>query len=99
MNEDRIVVCGQVTQEVLQGARDERSLTKLEYAMSTWSHVAETPADFVEAARLYARLRWKGVTVPPSDCLIAALAKRCALAVFATDPHFGMIPGLRLLKL
>src|SRR5437879_4140656 len=76
MNEDRIVICGQVTQEVLQGARDDRSLTKLEHAMFTWSHVAEVPEDFVEAARLYARLRWKGVTVPPSDCLIAAVAKR-----------------------
>ncbi len=99
MDEGRIVISGQIVQEVLQGTRDERSFTRLERAMSVWSYEAETPADFVEAARLYARLRWKGITVPPSDCLIAALAKRCGLAVCATDPHFERIPGLRLVEL
>ena len=98
MDEGRVVISGQVKQEVMQGTRDERSFARLERAMSTWSYEAETPADFVEAARIYARLRWKGAIVPPSDCLIAALAKRCGLAVCATDPHFERIPGLRLVE-
>lgn len=56
---------------------------------------AEQPQDFVEAARIYAKLRWKGVTVPPADCLIAAVARRCRLLVCADAPHFEHIPGLR----
>ena len=93
----RVVMCGQVMQEVLQGTRDANALTKMEHQMAMWPYEAETPIDFVEAARIYARLRWKGVTVPSADCLIAALAKRCGLAVYATDPHFARIPDLRLL--
>ena len=91
--------CGQILQEVLQGSRDAPALAKLERQFAIWDYEAEQPADFLEAARTYAGLRWKGVTVPPSDCLIAAVAKRRHFRVCATDPHFGLIPGLRLLDL
>jgi predicted nucleic acid-binding protein len=99
MDERRIVVCGQIKQEMLQGARDQKMFARLEREMSMWTYEAETPDDFIEAARQYARLRWKGVTVPPSDCLIAAVAKRCGLRLCATDPDFAKIPGLRLVAL
>lgn len=97
-NRHRLVICGQIKQEVLQGSRDAKALVKLEREMAIWDCEAEQPEDFVEAARIYARLRWKGVTVPPSDCLIAGLAKRCGLAVCALDPHFREIPDLRFLE-
>jgi predicted nucleic acid-binding protein len=90
----RIVVCGQVLQEVLQGSRDLAALATLERQFSIWDLIEERPEDFREAGRIYARLRWKGVTVPPSDCLIAAVAKRARVQVYATDPDFDHIPGL-----
>ncbi len=90
-----IVICGQILQEVLQGSRDAPALAKLERAFAIWESEVEQPEDFLEAARTYARLRWKGTTVPPADCLIAAVAKRCGLLVCATDPHFELIPDLR----
>jgi hypothetical protein len=96
---NRIVVCGQVLQEVLQGSRDAAALAKLEHRFAIWESEPEQPVDFIEAARLYARLRWKGITVPPSDCLIAAVALRCGLAVCADDPHFDVIPGLQRYRL
>lgn len=99
MRDRRVVVCGTVTQEVVQGSRDEPMLAEMQQKMSIWVHEAETPEDFVEAARLYAQLRSKGITIPPADCLIAAVAKRCGLRVCATDPHFAKIPGLRLFSL
>ena len=95
ISDDRVVVCGTVMQEVLQGARDEKMLARLDHGLSTWPSEPETPADFVEAGRMYARLRWKGITVPPPDCLIAAVARRCGYLVCATDPHFEKIPGLQ----
>jgi predicted nucleic acid-binding protein len=96
MQRDLIVTCGQVVMEVLQGTRDERAFSRLERKMAIWTYEAETAADFRAAALVYARLRWKGVTVPTSDCLIAAVAQRCDVAVCATDPHFSSMPGLKL---
>ena len=94
-----IVVCGQIMQEVLEGSRDHAALAKLERQFAVWDRETEQPEDFVQAARTYAALRWKGIAVPPADCLIAALATRCGLRVCATDPQFERIPHLRLYPL
>jgi hypothetical protein len=91
----RVVVCGQVLQEVLQGSRDDKAFAKLEGQMRLWHLEAEEPADFIEAARVFARLRWKGVTIPPTDCLIAAIALRRKLLLYANDSDFDAVPGLR----
>lgn len=91
----RVLVCGQIRQEVLQGSRDEKAFAKLEKQMSLWDCETEEPADFTEAARVFARLRWKGITVPPTDCLIAAVAMRRKLPLYATDNDFDYIPQLQ----
>ncbi len=91
----RITICGQIRQEVLQGSRDEKAFSKLEQEMSIWDYEAEEPADFFEAARVFSKLRWKGITLPPSDCLIAAVAMRRGLPLYSTDPDFDHITQLR----
>src|SRR3990172_3736698 len=88
----RVLVCGQIRQEVLQGSRDEKAFAKLEKQMSLWDCETEEPSDFTEAARIFARLRWKGITIPPTDCLIAAVAMRRKLLLYATDNDFDYIP-------
>ncbi len=99
ISDDRIVLCGQVRLELLQGTRDDRAFATLVRKLSVWTYEAETPDDFRAAALLYARLRWKGVTIPTSDCLIAAVAQRRGLSVYASDPHFSSIPDLPLFAL
>ena len=94
----RIVICGQIRQEVLQGSRDEKAFAKLGRQMSLWESAAEEPNDFTEAARIFARLRWKGITVPPADCLIAALAIRKKLTLYSNDSDFDQIPHLQRYK-
>jgi len=91
----RVVVCGQIRQEVLQGSRDEKSFAKLEKDMGLWESVSEEPADFTQAAHIFARLRWKGITIPPSDCLIAAVAIRQNLLLYASDTDFDRIPQVQ----
>ena len=91
----RVVVCGQIRQEVLQGSRDQSAFAKLEKQMAIWDSEAEEPADFMEAARIFARLRWKGITVPPTDCLIAAVAIRRRLLLYARDADFDSIRELQ----
>ena len=63
--------------------------------MALWDYEAEDTADFIEAARVFARLRWKGVTIPPTDCLIAAVALRRKLLLYANDTDFDAVPDLR----
>lgn len=89
------VICGQIVQETIQGARTETEVEFLRTQMALWHHEAEQPEDFHRAATLYARLRWKGVTVPPGDCLIAAVALRLELPLLSSDAHFAQIPGLK----
>ena len=96
MKTRRIVICGQIKQEVLQCSRDAKAFARLEKEMSIWEYEAEEAGDFVEAARIFSQLRWKGITLPPSDCLIAALAKRLKLSVYARDTDFDHIPQLAL---
>lgn len=91
----RVVVCGQIRQEVLQGSRDDKAFAKLEAQMALWDAEVEEPADFIEAARVFARLRWNGITIPPTDCLVAAVALRRKLLLYANDSDFDNIPGLR----
>jgi predicted nucleic acid-binding protein len=91
----RVVISGQIRQEVLQGSRDETAFLKLKKQMQLWESVAEEPEDFVEAARIFARLRRAGTTLPPTDCLIAATAIRRKLKLFAHDEDFDHIPNLQ----
>jgi len=91
----RAVICGTVLQETLQGAKTEAELTFLRTQMSLWHFEAEQPDDFAAAARLYARLRWQGITVPPADCLIAAVAIRAGVLLCSSDAHFSQMKGLR----
>jgi predicted nucleic acid-binding protein len=62
--------------------------------MSLWEYEAEEPDDFAEAARIFARLRWKGITLPPTDCLIEAVAVRRKLPLYSLDPDFDRITQL-----
>lgn len=94
MDSGRVVICGLVKQEVLQGSRDRKALEKLEKEMAIWRYEAERPPDFVQAAKIFARLRWRGITIPPSDCLIAAVALRAGLQLYADDDHFQHVEGL-----
>ena len=92
-----------VLQELLQGARNPAQFTRLESQLGRRPaldainphHVA------VDAAMLYARCRWQGVTVrSPNDCMVAALAIARDLPVLAQDRDFEFIasvaPALRL---
>ena len=89
-----VLVSGLILQEVLQGSRDRASFDRLQEEMAHWAYEGELPEDFVEAARLFAELRWDGVTIPPSDCLVAAVALRRKVRLCARDNHFDRIQEL-----
>jgi predicted nucleic acid-binding protein len=80
-----------VLQELLQGARNPVQFARLEVQLERLPGLDDlSPRDMArDAALLYARCRWQGVTVrSPNDCVVAACAIASGLPVLARDRDF-----------
>ncbi len=92
-----------VLQELLQGAKSPLHYVRLQKELDQLP-VFE-PEDVTEihrqAALLYARCRWQGLTVrSPIDCVVAACALEADLPLLARDRDFDAIARIEpLLKL
>ncbi len=93
LDADRIVLCGIVELELLQGAlpKERRMLKELLQALT---YVESERRDFVAAGEGLALLRRRGVTIPATDGLIATLCLRHRLSLLAIDSHFDHYPEL-----
>ena len=86
-----------VYQELLQGARSPRHCIELQQQLDlvpVW-----TPYDAREVAReaamLYARCRWQGLTIrSPNDCLIAASAIEAGESLLHADRDFEQLAAI-----
>src|SRR5262245_47693893 len=95
LDDDRAALTGPILAEVLlRFRRDEQAdwvgsvLRGLHFLEATWD-------DWRAAARLGRQLIANGHSLPLSDLVIAAVALGRDLAVYSTDPHFDLIPGLK----
>ena len=93
-----------IFQEVLQGARDTANFVRLEQALGRLPFFQpESTRDLArDAALLYARCRWRGLTVrSPNDCLIALSSVLSGQPLLAHDRDYAAIiriePRLQLL--
>ena len=98
---DELVTCLPVTQEVLQGFRDEAAFRKAREAMAAMPTV-ESPlraSVFDDAVDLY-RLAWRsGFTIRSGvDCVIAACALRHDLTVLHRDRDYGALARISALS-
>lgn len=83
-----------IVQEVLQGASSPDSLKRLRTHFLALPILEPRPgaATHAEAAALYARCRWAGITPrSPHDCLIAALAIKHRVPLLHDDRDFESI--------
>ena len=94
LDEDRIVLCGMVELELLQGVRPRQRRTLAEL-LQALSYLETERRDFIAAGERLAELRRKGVTIPASDGLIAVLCVRHRLRLLAIDAHFDHLPEVR----
>lgn len=83
-----------VYQEILQGASDARHFVNLQAQLDMVP--VFVPEDSHETARqaamLYARCRWAGLTIrSPNDCLIAACAMEADVPLLHADRDFERI--------
>ena len=93
---DEIALVGVVLAELLQGCRTESERNSLSDSLTALPYYEVTRATWCGAGDLSAQLLRRGVTVPLSDLVIAALALERGCHVYSLDAHFRKIPGLRL---
>ncbi len=97
LEEKKVVLCGVVELELLQCARPAES-EMLRELMTALPFIETERADFQRAGELLRELRDKGVQIPATDGVIAALCGRHGLALFTLDKHFEHIPGIKKIK-
>lgn len=89
-------VCGVILFELVQGVKSEAERSKILGAVSHLPYVEMSPSLWQKTGDLSSSIRKKGLTIPLSDILIAAVALEYNLTVFTLDGHFEQIPGLQI---
>ena len=85
------IVCGIVLQEVLQGIRHQKSFELVRERLLKFPFVEVNLDTWLLAASLYRDLRVKGITMPPVDVTIAAIAIQNDMPLFSRDAHFNEV--------
>ncbi len=89
---DQAVMCSVSVAELLQGiksdAKGNKEKQQLEFLFSSVPCLSVVDDDWVQAGNTLGQLRATGVTLPLTDALIAAVARRHDLAVLTIDAHF-----------
>lgn len=96
LDEDRAALVGPILAEVLSGFRREAQADWVVSALRGLVYIELTWDDWRGAAQLGRQLAGRGHQLPLSDLALAAVAQRLDCAVFTSDPHFTLIPDLKL---
>jgi predicted nucleic acid-binding protein len=91
MDDERIVCCGVILAELMQGAKSDKELAVLENFMQVFTFIHETPELWSAAGKLSHKLRRKGLTVGLSDCFIAVAAASAKVPLATLDSHFEVL--------
>lgn len=87
---------GVVLAELLQGCRTPKEADSIFSKLAGLRFLETNFSTWKRTGQLSASLRRKGVTLPLSDFIIAALAIEHHCEVYTLDPHFDQIPDLTL---
>lgn len=91
LDENRALATGIVLAELLTGISDEKDQRFLEECFLGLPFLETTRGIFDRAGKMGAALRRKGITVPLTDLVIAALAKTHGLTILTMDNHFHIL--------
>ena len=95
---DRLALVGVVLAELLQGCRTLKEAETIVFTLTGLRFLETSFSSWRRCAELSFALRRKGVTLPLSDLIIAALAIEHHCEVYTLDPHFEHVPDLTLHK-
>lgn len=93
---DEVALVGVVLAELLQGCRTPAERDTLSDALLALPYYEATQSTWLKTGDLSATLLRKGVTLPLSDLIIAAVAIEQDCRIYSLDAHFKKIPGLPL---
>jgi predicted nucleic acid-binding protein len=96
LEEGRAVGAGVILMELLQGARDEPSLKKIEELFDTLPLLDVGRMTWKAAGRLSNRYKKKGIVLPLPDVLVAQLCIENTAFLLTTDRHFERIREVHL---
>ena len=88
IRDDRAALNGVVLAELLWGAKTEKEASKLRDALEATIWTRTSRAVYGRAGGLGFALRRRGVTVPITDCVIAASAEIIGGRILTLDEHF-----------
>lgn len=91
-------VCGAgiILTELLQGAKIEKEFNAILNNYTALPLIEDDINSWIRAGKISFDLRRKGITIPTTDLLIAALALESDCKVFTLNLHFTKIPDLTL---
>jgi predicted nucleic acid-binding protein len=99
LNKGLVWVSGIELCELVQGAKSEAEKTRIISQLTNLHYVEMSVGLWQRAGEVAMSLKRKGLSLPVSDILLAAVAIEHNLSVFTLDKHFESIPGIRLYKL
>lgn len=88
VREDLAAITGVVLSELLQGSRTEEEYHDLESALTTTTWIEAGWGVYARAGELGFGLRRRGITIPMTDCMIAAAAESIEADILTLDQHF-----------
>lgn len=89
--DDLASMCGISQAELLQGVKGQKEQRQLELLFDNVTLIDMEPADWLSAGRALQLLRSKGLQIPLTDALIAAVAIRLGVPILTSDGHFGKL--------
>ena len=90
-------MCGPVEMEIFSGIRSKEK-KRILAIFEIMPFISTEREDFRLAGNLINELRQQGISVPPMDCLIAAMAIRRNLTLMTNDKHFDHFKSLKIWK-
>lgn len=96
--DNKATICGMIELEILQGVRPKEQM-KIQDLFEALHFIESKREDFISAGLLLNKLRTKGITIPASDCLIAAQCIREDLPLLTLDNDFKNIHELQQIEI
>ena len=99
VKDDEAATTGVVLAELLQGAKTGKELSDLRLGLAAVTWIETTGETYARAGALGFGLRRRGVTVPITDCILAAAAETAGGRILTLDGHFEELAREADLKL
>mgnify|MGYP001115685578 CR=1 FL=1 len=91
-----IFTVGPVIAELLQGAKTDKDYRMLKNSIDGLPFIETSFENWAWAGDISYKLRRRGIIIPITDCIVAAVAIHNNASVMTYDQHFTNIPNLKL---